>query len=74
MFKFDLQLFGGIFGGDDSATQTTERNIPAETAEESQLKNGLIGYNTAGLNNAASILSKAISYIGNAYTHCQYSL
>lgn len=69
MFKFDLQLFGGIFGGDDSsATQTTERNIPAETAEESQLKNGLMGYNTTGLNNAASILSKAISSIGNAYT------
>lgn len=69
MFKFDLQLFGGIFGGDDSSsTQTTVRNIPNETAEEAQLKNGLMSYNTTGLNNAASILSKAISSINDAYT------
>jgi hypothetical protein len=63
MFKFDLQLFG-----DGGGTQTTTRNIPAESAEEAQLKSGLMGYDTTGLNNAASVLQKAISSIGNAYT------
>ena len=38
MFKFDLQLFGGLFGGDEQ-TSTTTRNIPAETTEEAELKN-----------------------------------
>ena len=63
MFKFDLQLFGG--GGESS---TTTRNIPEETADEAKLKSGLMGYNTTGLNNAANILGKAVSSIGNAYT------
>ena len=39
MFKFDLQLFGGMFGGDDSSqTTTTERNIPAQSANEAELE------------------------------------
>ena len=65
MFKFDLQLFGG--GGESS---TTTRNIPEETADEAKLKNGLMGYNTTGLNNAANILGKAVSSI--AYSLAKY--
>lgn len=69
MITFDLQLFGGIFGGDDSSqTTTTERNIPAQTAAEAQLENGLTNYSQNSLNNASSVLGKAISSLGNTYT------
>ena len=69
MFKFDLQLFGGLFGGDDSSqTTTTERNIPAQSANEAELENGLMGYNRSSLSGAQSALGKYMSALGGTYT------
>ena len=69
MFKFDLQLFGGMFGGDDSSkTTTTERNIPAQSANEAELENGLMGYNRSSLSGAQSALGKYMSALGGTYT------
>ena len=67
MFKFDLQLFGGLFGGDDSSTTTTERNIPDETPEEAALKNALLPYVQQALSGASSTLSKGLSSLNNTY-------
>lgn len=68
MFKFDLQLFGGLFGDDDSSqTTTTERNIPDETPEEAALKNALLPYVQQSLSGASSTLSKGLSSLNNTY-------
>lgn len=67
--KFNLQLFGGLFGGDDSSkTTTTERNIPAQSANEAELENGLMGYNRSSLSGAQSALGKYMSAINGTYT------
>ena len=67
-FNFDLQLFGGLFGGDSSQTTTTERNIPAQSANEAELENGLMGYNRSSLSGAQSALGKYMSALNGAYT------
>ena len=66
MFKFDLQLFGGLFGGDEQ-TSTTTRNIPDETPEEAALKNALLPYVQQSLSGASSMLSKGLSSLNNTY-------
>ena len=66
MFKFDLQLFGGLFGGDEQ-TSTTTRNIPDETPEEAALKNALLPYVQQSLSGAFSTLSKGLSSLNNTY-------
>lgn len=66
MFKFDLQLFGGLFG-DDEQTSTTTRNIPDETPEEAALKNALLPYVQQSLSGASSTLSKGLSSLNNTY-------
>lgn len=65
-FKFDLQLFGGLFGDDDQ-TSTTTRNIPDETPEEAALKNALLPYVQQSLSGASSTLSKGLSSLNNTY-------
>lgn len=67
MFKFDLQLFGGLFGDDSSQTTTTERNIPAQSANEAELENGLMGYNRSSLSGAQSALGKYMSALNGTY-------
>lgn len=68
MFKFDLQLFGGLFGGDDSSsTTTTKRDIPDETPEEAELKNALLPYVLQSLSGASSTLGKGLSSLNNTY-------
>ena len=66
-FKFDLQEFGGIFGGDDEQTSTTTRNIPNETTEEATLKNALLPYVQQSLSGASSTLGKGLSSLSNTY-------
>ena len=66
MFKFDLQLFGGLFGGGEQ-TITTTRNIPDETPEEAALKNALLPYVQQSLSGASSTLSKGLSSLNNTY-------
>lgn len=46
-------------------TQTTIRNIPAQTAQEAALQTGLFNYGTAGLNNATNYQNQANSALGN---------
>lgn len=67
-FNFDLQLFGGLFGDDSSKTTTTERNIPAQSANEAELENGLMGYNRSSLSGAQSALGKYMSALNGTYT------
>ena len=67
-FNFDLQLFGGLFGDDSSQTTTTERNIPAQSANEAELENGLMDYNRSSLSGAQSALGKYMSALGGTYT------
>ena len=68
MFKFDLQLFGGLFGEDEQTqTSTTTRNIPDETPEEAALKNALLPYVQQSLSGASSTLSEGLSSLNNRY-------
>ncbi|WP_196592415.1 hypothetical protein [Pectinatus frisingensis] len=61
---FRLAVFKGKGG---SQTSTTTRNIPAQTANEATLENGLMNYNTTGLNNASNVLNKAINSADSTY-------
>jgi hypothetical protein len=45
-------------------TQTTTRNIPAQTAQEAALQTGLFNYGTTGLNNATNYQNQANSALG----------
>lgn len=47
------------------SSTTTTRNIPAQTANEAILENGLMKYDTTGLNNASGILNNALSSLKN---------
>ncbi|WP_110953039.1 Hint domain-containing protein [Anaerosinus massiliensis] len=47
------------------SSSTTTRSIPAQTQNEATLENGLMKYNTTGLNNASNILNNGINAIGN---------
>jgi hypothetical protein len=46
-------------------TQTTTRNIPAQTAQEAALQTGLFNYGTSGLNNATNYQNQANATLGN---------
>lgn len=46
-------------------TQTTTRNIPAQTAQEAALQTGLFNYGTAGLNNATNYQNQANAALNN---------
>lgn len=61
---FRLAVFKGKGG---SQTSTTTRNIPAQTANEATLENGLMGYNTTGLNNASNVLNNGVNSIDSTY-------
>jgi len=48
-------------------TQTTSKNIPAQTANEASLENGLVSYDKSGLNSASGLLSQGIDAISKTY-------
>lgn len=63
---FDLQMFGG---GGKGQSQSTKRDIPAQSANEAALQGGLFNYSNTGLTGATNMQNKAISSMGNTVSN-----
>ena len=48
-------------------SQTTKRNIPAQSADEASLQSGLMGYVLPGIKQSANLQNQANTAIGNTY-------
>ena len=49
------------------SSQTTTKNVPAQSANEANLEKGLMSYNTTGLANSSNLLNQGINALAKTY-------